>query len=96
MKVVQKGVVLVGNIGTNATEAAIREIFSATAGAVTAVSIPGGGKGGTNRGYALVEMKSDAEAEQALLDLSGVTIDGRCVTLSKEVQVVIPKKWYQF
>ena len=90
-----KSMLLLGNIGTGATEDGIRELFAGTAGVVTSVSIPAA-PSGKNRGYALVEMKNDSEAEQAMVDLNGVSIDGRAMSLTMVPKEQVQKKWYQF
>lgn len=87
---------LVGNISNDANEDCIRDLFSGTAGVVISVSIPL--KPGTkmNRGYALVEMNSEPEAQQAMHDLNGVSVGGRAMSISMVEQVQAAKKWYQF
>ena len=91
-----KNIVLVGNIGANCGEDAVRALFATAGLEISGVSIPVGRTVGSNRGYALVEMNSGAQADKALTDLAGTFLDGRVVSLSREETAEPPKKkWYQ-
>lgn len=86
--------ILIGNISSETTEPLIRDLFSRTSGLIVTVSIPLDAKTNRHRGYAFVEMSSLADAEQAVSDLHGTTIDGRAVSLSV-VEAPAKRKWYQ-
>jgi cold-inducible RNA-binding protein len=90
--------ILIGNLSTDAEEDQIRVVFTGTAGVVSAVSIPKDPKTGKSRGYGFVEMSSDAEAEQAVQDLNGQTINGRKIAMSlvESTNKKKTRKWYQF
>jgi RNA recognition motif-containing protein len=87
---------LVGNISTEANEDLIRNLFSATAGPVNSVDIPQNPKTGKNRGYALVEMNTDLDAEQAVRDLDGAELGGRVMAISVVERTQTKRKWYKF
>ena len=74
----------VGNLSYNLTEADIEQLF-AQAGKVISVAIPTDRDSGRKRGFAFVEMDTDAEAEAAIERLNGREVDGRqlAVNLSK-------------
>lgn len=95
-KFCMKKEILVGNIGMEANEESIREMFSATVSPVLGVSIPLDPKTGRNRGYALVEMNNDLDAEQAIRDLSGTLVEGRAMSFCLVEQAPVERKWYNF
>jgi RNA recognition motif-containing protein len=88
--------ILLGNLSTDAIEDQIREVFSATTGSVCAVSIPTDPRTGKGRGYAFVEMNTDAEAQKAVDDLNGHSINGRKIAMSLVEGKPTKRKWYQF
>jgi cold-inducible RNA-binding protein len=91
-----KNKILIGNISTSATEDKIRELFSASAGAVLSVTIPKDERTGCNRGYAFVEMSTDLDAEQAVKELNGSDVDGRSMAMSVVEKLQGKRKWYMF
>jgi RNA recognition motif-containing protein len=96
MKIKLKHTILIGNIGANVSEEAVRDLFATAGLEVAGVTIPVGRLVGSNRGYVLVDMQSSAHADQALTDLAGSLLDGRIISLSREDSVEPPKKkWYQ-
>jgi RNA recognition motif-containing protein len=66
----------VGNLSYNLTEANLEELF-AKSGKVVSVAIPTDRESGKKRGFAFVEMGTQAEAEAAIDSLHGQTVDGR-------------------
>ncbi len=66
----------VGNLSFNSTENDIRDAFSPH-GTVTSVNIITDRETGRPRGFAFVEMGSDAEAQAAMSALDGRDLDGR-------------------
>jgi RNA recognition motif-containing protein len=74
----------VGNLSFNLSEAALEELF-ATHGKVVSVAIPTDRDTGRKRGFAFVEMETEAEAQAAIQGLNGKEVDGRqlAVNLSK-------------
>lgn len=88
--------ILIGNLSTEALEDHIREVFTGTAGQVSAVNIPTDPRTGKCRGYAFVEMNTDAEAQKAVDDLNGHSINGRKIAMSLVEGKPTKRKWYQF
>ncbi|HEY0708456.1 MAG TPA: RNA-binding protein [Polyangia bacterium] len=74
----------VGNLSYNATEADLRDLF-AESGNVTDVKVVLDRETGRPRGFAFVEMASDAEANQAMSALNGRDLMGRPINV-KEAQ----------
>jgi RNA recognition motif-containing protein len=74
----------VGNLSFNLTEADLEQLF-AKSGKVVSVSIPTDRDSGRKRGFAFVEMDTEAEAEAAIQNLNGSEVDGRqlAVNISK-------------
>ncbi len=74
----------VGNLSFNMSEGDVEELF-APSGKVVSVAIPTDRDTGRKRGFAFVEMDTDAEAEAAIQALNGRDVDGRqlAVNLSK-------------
>ncbi len=66
----------VGNLSYNLDEAGVEELF-AQSGKVVSVAIPTDRDTGRKRGFAFVEMGTEAEAEAAIRNLNGQNIDGR-------------------
>ena len=94
MKAMKISKILVGNISTDTTEEHIRDLFSKTAGAVLSISIPADAKSGKNKGYAFVEM-NDLEAEKAVVDLEGMSVQGRALAISLVEKLQKKFKWYK-
>jgi cold-inducible RNA-binding protein len=66
----------VGNIPFKLTEEDLERLFSES-GKVVSVSMPLDRDTGRKRGFAFVEMGSEAEAEKAVEQLNGSNVDGR-------------------
>ncbi len=66
----------VGNLSFNLTEAQLEELF-AQHGKVVSVAIPTDRDTGRKRGFAFVEMETEAEAQTAIQALNGKDVDGR-------------------
>ena len=77
----------VGNISFRTTEDDLRELFSAH-GNVGSASMVTDRDTGRSRGFAFVEMSSDAEAQAAIQALDGQTVDGRTI----QVNVARPRE----
>lgn len=71
----------VGNLSFKVTEAELEELFT-QAGAVVSVAIPTDRETGRKRGFAFVEMQTQAEAEAAVKQFNGQTIDGRQIAVN--------------
>jgi cold-inducible RNA-binding protein len=72
----------IGNLSYHTTDSAIQSHFS-QAGAVTSVSIIMDKFTGRSRGFAFVEMASDADAKKAIDELHGRELDGRPLTVNE-------------
>src|SRR5581483_4517790 len=68
--------IYVGNMSFQTDEEALRSTFSQF-GAVENVNIVRDRDSGQPRGFAFVEMPNDSEAEAAMAQLNGSTLDGR-------------------
>ncbi len=71
----------VGNLSFKVTESELEELFT-QAGAVVSVAIPTDRETGRKRGFAFVEMSNQAEAEAAVKQFNGQTIDGRQIAVN--------------
>ncbi len=74
----------VGNLSFKLADAELQELFEQY-GTVLSCSIPTDRDTGRKRGFAFIEMSSQAEAEAAIKGLNGRDIDGRqlAVTVSQ-------------
>lgn len=72
----------VGNLSFDTTESGIRESFAAF-GTVQTVQIIADRDTGRSKGFAFVEMGSDAEAQAAIEGMNGKQIDGRTLTVNE-------------
>jgi cold-inducible RNA-binding protein len=72
----------IGNLPYSVTEASLRELF-AQAGEVASVSIITDRDSGQPRGFAFVEMTSDAAAQQAINQINGKAIGDRTITVAE-------------
>ena len=77
----------VGNISFRTTEDDLRDLFSAH-GNVSSATMVTDRDTGRSRGFAFVEMSSDAEAKAAIQALDGQTVDGRTI----QVNVARPRE----
>jgi|694.fasta_scaffold116290_4 RNA recognition motif-containing protein len=87
--------ILIGNVSMDAQEEQICELFLKTSGKVKSLSIPKDPKTHKGRGFAFVEMNSVLEAQEAISDLSGQSINGRMLSMSLVEPKQGGKKWYQ-
>ncbi|QQE63378.1 RNA-binding protein [Leptolyngbya sp. BL0902] len=74
--------IYVGNLSFDATQADISEIF-AEYGSVSRVSLPTDRETGRPRGFAFVEMGSEAEEDAAISALDGAEWMGRDLKVNK-------------
>jgi RNA recognition motif-containing protein len=72
----------VGNLPFNTTENEVQELFS-QAGAVQEVMLMQDKFTGKSRGFAFVTMASDQDAQNAISQINGKTIDGRALTVNE-------------
>ena len=77
----------VGNLSFNTTEDSLAAAFGA-AGKVESCSVMLDRDTGRSRGFAFVEMSSDADAQAAIQSLDGQTVDGRTI----QVNVARPRE----
>ncbi len=73
----------VGNLATAAEENQLQALFSAAGRRVISVKILTDPKTKRSRGYAFVEMGSEADAESAMDDLHGKALMGRTMTVTE-------------
>ena len=73
----------VGNLPYQTTEAQLRALFEQDGGEVTEVKIVTDRETGRPRGFAFVEMSSDAQASTAVDALHGKAFGGRPLTVSE-------------
>ena len=71
----------VGNLSYNTTEDALRTMF-AEAGTVTSVAMITDRETGSPKGFAFVEMSTQAEAQKAISMFNEKTIDGRAIKVN--------------
>jgi len=71
----------VGNLSFKVTEPDLEKMF-AQAGTVVSVAIPVDRVSGNKRGFAFVEMSTQAEAEAAVKQFNGQTIEGRQIAVN--------------
>lgn len=74
--------IYVGNMSYDTTESALRELFAAH-GEVVSVSVVTDRDTGRPRGFAFVEMASDAAASAAISALNGQSVDGRTLKVNE-------------
>jgi cold-inducible RNA-binding protein len=72
----------VGNLPYETGEADLQELF-ARAGTVDSVKVMRDMATGRARGFAFVEMASDAEAQKAITELNNYQLDGRGLTVNE-------------
>lgn len=78
----QNSSIYVGNLSFKATEEDLRTVFSEY-GKVTRVTLPTDRETGQRRGFAFVEMATEAEANEAIADLDGAEWMGREMRVNK-------------
>lgn len=74
--------IYVGNMSYDTTENTLRELFAAH-GEVVSVSVITDRETGRPRGFAFVEMASDAAANAAISALDGQSVDGRTLKVNE-------------
>jgi RNA recognition motif-containing protein len=72
----------VGNLSFNTSRESVEATF-ATAGVVSEVSMPTDRETGQPRGFAFVTMGSASDANNAISQLNGVTLDGRSLKVNE-------------
>lgn len=72
----------VGNLSFNTTENELQELFS-QAGTVQEVMLMQDKFTGKSRGFAFVTMGSDQEAQNAITQFNGKTVEGRALTVNE-------------
>jgi RNA recognition motif-containing protein len=72
----------IGNLAYAVTEQDLRDAF-AESGTITDVKVIMDRETGRSRGFAFVEMSSDAEAAQAVETLNGRDVQGRAISVSE-------------
>jgi cold-inducible RNA-binding protein len=73
----------VGNLSFSTTEADLKEAFKAEGHEVSEVKMVMDRDTGRPRGFAFVEMATDAGASHALANLNGRDLQGRTITVSE-------------
>ena len=71
----------VGNLSFQTTSGDLEQLFVG-AGTVESVNVITDRDTGRSRGFAFVEMASQAEAEEAIKQLNGKEVDGRALTVN--------------
>jgi RNA recognition motif-containing protein len=74
--------IYVGNLSYDATEEGLRALF-AQSGSVGEVKLMTDRETGRSRGFAFVEMSTDAEARNAISQLNGRQLDGRSLRINE-------------
>ena len=72
----------VGNLSFNTTESDVRKLFEVV-GPVASCSLITDKMTGNSRGFAFVEMTSQADATKAISELNGKDCDGRALTVNE-------------
>ncbi|MEE9126134.1 MAG: RNA-binding protein [Planctomycetota bacterium] len=73
----------VGNLAYSTTDDLLREAFEATGKAVSEVHIVMDRDTGRSRGFAFVEMGSEADAQAVMQELDGKEVDGRALRVNE-------------
>ena len=74
--------IFVGSLPFSIEEADLRESFEAY-GAVDSVKIITDKFTGRSKGFGFIEMENDEEAQKAITELNGATVDGRTIVVNK-------------
>ncbi len=72
----------VGNLPDSATEQTLQDTFS-QCGTVDSVNVITDRDTGQSRGFGFVEMSSDSEAQKAIQELNGSSLDGREIIVNE-------------
>jgi RNA recognition motif-containing protein len=78
----KNNIVWIGRLSPSATDKQLEELFSAH-GLVKSVEVMKDKTTGLSRGFGLVGMSSESEAEESASELNGVTIDEKVLTVIK-------------
>ena len=73
----------VGNLNFKTTEDTLRAAFESNGRTVKSVLMPSDRETGRPRGFAFVEMGSDAEAQAAIQEMDGQEVDGRALRVNE-------------
>ena len=73
----------VGNMSYSTTEASLRAAFEGSGRAVKEVAIITDRATGRPKGFAFVQMGSDADAQAAIAELDGKQLDGRTIKVNE-------------
>ncbi|MBI3819427.1 MAG: RNA-binding protein [Planctomycetes bacterium] len=73
----------VGNLNFTTTEDTLRAAFSGGGRTVRAVSVPTDRETGRPRGFAFIEMGSEADAKAAIAAMNGKDLDGRTLKVNE-------------
>ena len=76
--------IYVGNLSYNTNEAGLTDLFQAH-GTVASVKVITDRDSGRSKGFAFVEMGTDAEASAAISALNGVDLDGRQIKVNESI-----------
>jgi len=71
----------VGSLSWNATDQMLQDLFSQV-GQVVSVAIIKDKYTGKSKGFAFIEMSTEEEAEKAIQELNGKSVDGRAINIS--------------
>jgi RNA recognition motif-containing protein len=74
--------IFVGSLPFSIDDADLRESFEAY-GTVNSVKIITDKFTGRSKGFGFVEMENDTEAEKAIQELNGATVEGRTIVVNK-------------
>jgi len=72
----------VGNLSYQMTEDALRDLFAAKGEVLSAKIITDAGTG-RSKGFGFVEMASDEDADKAIAELNGTTVQDRALNVSE-------------
>ena len=74
----------IGNLPYSADQQTLQDTFS-KCGTVESVNVIMDRQTGQSKGFGFVEMSSNAEAQKAIQEIHGSTIDGRAVTVTEAI-----------
>lgn len=72
----------VGNLAYSVSEQSLQETFSQV-GTVESANLITDRDTGQSKGFGFVEMSSEGEAQRAIQELNGTTIDGRAINVNE-------------
>ena len=72
----------VGNLPYSANQDSLQEAFS-KCGTVDSVNVISDRDTGQSKGFGFVEMSSDSEAQKAIQELNGTSLDGRDIVVNE-------------